>query len=93
MLRHLGYHLQRLAIPAVVAIRFRPAGPQAERGRVPPGLLADCADVAAEFAIDSGRVEAVRGLHGLTLRFAPTIPASSHQRFRNVFGVHLAGRR
>ena len=69
------------------------AGTHAERGRVPPGLLADCIDVAAAFAIERGRVEAVRGLHGFTLRFSPAIPAGSHQRFRNVFGVHLAGRR
>ena len=93
MLRHLGYHLHRLAIPAVLAIRFDSAGTHAERGRVPPGLLADCIDVAAAFAIERGRVEAVRGLHGFTLRFSPAIPAGSHQRFRNVFGVHLAGRR
>ena len=93
MLRHLGYHLHRLARPALLAIRFAGGTTKAERGKVHAALLGDCADVAAVFAIVRGRVEAVRGLRGLSLRFSPEIPAASHQRFRNVFGVFLASRR
>lgn len=93
MLRHFVYHLHRLAIPAALAVRFEAGAARAERGKVRAALLADCADVAATFAIRRGRVEAVRGWRGLSLRFSPGIPKASHQRFRNVFGVHLVGQR
>ena len=92
-MRSFGYLLSRVCRPALWSIEFHGAGPRAIAGQVPPGLLADCRDIAAQFAIEHGRVDVVRGPHGPTLRFSPAIPAASHQRLRNVFGVHIAGRR
>lgn len=93
MLRGFGYLLTRLCRPPVLAVEFRDGAPRARAGVVPPGLLADCRDIAEQFALGDGRVEVVRGGRGLELRFSPELPPASHQRFRNVFGVHLVGRR
>ena len=92
MLRGFLYGLQRLAMPAEFAIVFAPGTARVDRGSPPAGWVADCADLAREFALARGRIDAVRVAGRLQLRFSPDVPRALHQRFRNVFGTYAAAR-
>lgn len=92
MVRTLIYWLRRLAEPALFAVTIRDGSARCSKGRTPLLFLDDCEAIAAEFGLANGRVEGVRGLHGIELRFSPSVPEASHQRFRNVFAVHQLGR-
>lgn len=62
------------------------------KGKATMAWLDDCTAIARDFGIVSGTVEAVRTWRGVGLRFSPEISAASHQRFRNVYGIHKRGR-
>jgi hypothetical protein len=86
--RHAIYWLLRVANPPVCALRIQDGRVQLVKGRPPPAFVSGCSDIAAHFAIRNGHVDCVAGPRGLTLRFSPDVPAASHQRFRNVLGMH-----
>jgi hypothetical protein len=92
MLRALLYHLQRVAMPAEFAIGFAGGTARVARGSPPAGWIADCGDLAREFGLEHGRIDAVRVAGRLQLRFSPDVPRALHQRFRNVFGTYSAAR-
>lgn len=92
MLASAFYWLQRAVNPPLFAIDFARGEPRIVKGLVPAAWLADCAVLAAQFGIHRGRVDGVRTWRGVELRFSPDLPAASHQRFRNTFGVHRAGK-
>ena len=87
MLRRALFWLDRCVRPAAFSVAFGPGRVRPARGRVPAGFLHDCAAIAAEFGIARGRVDALHTWRGPALRFSPDVPASSHQRFRNVFAL------
>jgi Protein of unknown function (DUF3634) len=93
MLRALTHWLQRLANPPLCSLEFVPEGVRCRRGSPPPSFVTDCGDVARELGIARGHLDVVGSEGRLQLRFSPELPARSHQRFRNVLGVHLAGLR
>lgn len=82
--------LLRLAVPATTRITFAGGEARLAKGRAPAPWLADCGAIATELGIVRGALEVVRRPGGPVLRFSPDVPPSSHQRFRNVFGVHRA---
>lgn len=86
------YWLMRLANPPVFVITITDGVARLAKGKAAPSWIDDCCAVAADFGIQSGHVEGVRGLRSVGLRFSPDIPAVSHQRFRNVLAVHLPGK-
>jgi hypothetical protein len=92
MLRRLADALLLLADPPLFTIVFDSTGVRVARGRPPAAFVADCADVAAELGLDHGALHGVRRAGRVVLRFA-NVPAHAHQRLRNVFGVHAAGKR
>ncbi len=93
MLRRLADALVDLADPPLFTVAFGRDGARATRGRVPPALLADCGDVAAELGIAAGRVHGVRRDGRVVPRFSRDLPPAAHQRLRNVFGVHAVSLR
>ena len=92
MLASAFYWLQRLANPPLFAVTIEQGVARIAKGPVPPLWIADCTAIAAEFGIDRGRIDGVRTWRGVELRFSPRVPAASHQRFRNTFGVHRVGK-
>lgn len=92
MLRRLFHWLQRLAHPPLCTLEFTPAGVRCQ-GTPPPSFVSDCGDVARQFELTCGRLDVIGSEGRLQLRFSPELPTHSHQRFRNVLGVHLAGLR
>jgi len=90
MLRNLLYRLQRFAHPADFAVAFVDCTARTQRGSPPAAWVADCDDLAREFCLVRGSVDAVRLAGRLQLRFSPDVPRALHQRFRNVFGTHVA---
>ena len=93
MLRRMTHWLQRLANPPLCTLEFTPTGVRCRRGTPPPAFVNDCGDVAREFDLTRGWLDVIGREGRLQLRFSPELPAHSHQRFRNVLGVHLAGLR
>lgn len=83
---NLFYWLRRLADPPDFVVSFTSDGARLARGQLAARWLADTAAVGADFGIRSGHVEGVRRAGALVLRFSPSIPHASHQRFRNVLG-------
>lgn len=86
VLAHALFWLRRFAEPPVFVITFRDGRASLARGAVPGRCLADCAAIAADFDLTRGHVDGVRRGGRLRLRFSPSIPEASHQRFRNVLG-------
>ena len=85
--------LLRLANPPLCTLEFTPTGVRCRRGTPPPAFVNDCGDVAREFELTNGWLDVIGSAGRLQLRFSPELPEYSHQRFRNVLGVHLAGLR
>lgn len=92
MLRTILFWLARMAQPAEFAVAFAHGVARVQRGSPPAAWLADCDDLAREFGLRAGSVDAVRIAGRLHLRFSPAVPRSLHQRFRNVFGTHATSR-
>lgn len=92
MLRNLFHVVLRLAVPPEFTVAFGHGGARGARGPVPPGWLADCDDLAHEFGLERGTIDAVRIAGRLQLRFSPHVPRGVHQRFRNVFGTYAIAR-
>ncbi len=92
MLRRFCFWLERLAHPAEFAVAFAEGRARVHRGAPPAAWLADCDDLAREFGLHRGSVDAVRVAGRLQLRFSPDVPRALHQRFRNVFGTHASSR-
>lgn len=88
MLRTLFHWLQRAANPAMSAVAIDGGVARLHRGRAPAAWVDDCGRIAADFGIERGLVECVRTARGPGLRFSPSIPRGSHQRFLNVFGLY-----
>lgn len=91
-LRRLADWLHRAANPALCTIAFTPHGVHAVRGTPPPGFVADCADIGRDLGLTTGHVDVVVASGRVQLRFSPNLPATCHQRLRNVFGVHAQRR-
>ena len=90
MIRRFAAWLQRLAEPALCTVRITATVLQVTRGQLPPALHRDLADAVHELGLSHGRIDVVQRAGRLQLRFHPSMPASCHQRLRNVFGVFLA---
>lgn len=88
MLRAAFHWLQRRANPAVSTVAIDGGAARLRRGTAPAAWVEDCGRIAADFGIERGLVDVVHTARGLGLRFSASIPASSHQRFRNVFALH-----
>jgi hypothetical protein len=80
--------LRRAIMPPVIAIELRDGTAVPTRGEPPAGLIAEFAATGRDLQLSRGTIYVVNGSKGLTLEFSPDIPESTHQRFRNVFGVH-----
>jgi hypothetical protein len=80
--------LRRLLDPPAFVVQFENGEARARKGALPAAFLHDCTDVASAFGILAGRIYGHQGPRGLRLEFSSGIPAESHQRFRNVFGLY-----
>lgn len=69
-------------------IEVRDGAAQVRRGDPPPALVAEFSATARDLDVASGKIYAVRVAQGLALEFSSEIPPHTHQRFRNVFGIH-----
>lgn len=92
MLRGFFFWLERIVHPAEFAVAFAGGRASVQTGAPPAAWLADCDDLAREFGLHRGSVDAVRVAGRLQLRFSPGVPRVLHQRFRNVFGTHASSR-
>lgn len=58
----------------------------------PAGWVVDCEEIAAEFEVVAGHIDAVPGWRGLELRCSPEIPATCRQRLRNLLAMRVPAR-
>ncbi len=92
MLGNAFHWLQRRANPPLFVVTIHGGTAQCTKGEAPPLWIADIAAIADDLGIEQGRIDGVRTWRGVELRFSPDLPAISHQRFRNTFGVHRVGK-
>ena len=85
--------LRRLANPPLFVLTLAGGTARLVQGKATAAWIADCTAIAAEFGLVAGSVEAVRTWRGVVLRFSRDVPATSWQRFRNVFDLHRLRRR
>jgi hypothetical protein len=88
----LWFWLRRLARPSRFSVTIRAGRAVVTKAPAPPGWVVDCGEVAAEFGVDSGHIDAVPGWHGLELRCSPDVPPACQQRLRNLLAVRVPTR-
>ena len=92
MLASAFHWLRRLANPPLFVVTITGGVARVTKGQAPPLWIGEITSIAGDFGIHCGRIDGVRTWRGVELRFSPDLPAASHQRFRNTFGVHRVGK-
>jgi hypothetical protein len=73
--------------PAFV-IRVRDGKVSLARGRLSKKFLEDCQNLISECGIPHATIRGFSKADRVSLRFSRHVPASCHQRFRNIWGFH-----
>ena len=66
-------------------LKIREGQIHVRKGSPPPGFVLDCKELVAFAGIERGTVKAFREKGTVRLAFSSGIPASHHQRFRNIW--------
>lgn len=81
----LGLALMLWHARLVFSVELHDGTARVRRGKPPAGFVRGCADVARQYRLTRGRIDAVRTDGGVQLRFSRNLPAKTHQAFRNVW--------
>lgn len=81
----LGVALMLWHARLVFSVQLRDGTARVRRGKPPTRFVRGCEDVARQYGLTRGRIDAVRTDAGVQLRFSRDLPAKTHQAFRNVW--------
>ncbi len=81
----LGVALMLWHARLVFSVELRDGAARVRRGKPPSGFVRGCEDVARQYGLKQGRIQAVRTDRGVELRFSRHLPPKTHQAFRNVW--------
>ncbi|WP_017940435.1 MULTISPECIES: DUF3634 family protein [unclassified Thioalkalivibrio] len=81
----LGFALMLWHARLVFSVELRDGAACVRRGKPPSGFVRGCEDVARQYRLTRGRIDAVRTDGGVQLRFSRHLPTKTHQAFRNAW--------